>query len=556
MTWFTGITQILLVLAVLAAVHVPFGNYMAGVFLSTKDTKAESLFYRITGVDPHSEQRWKTYFFSVLGFSLVSILFLYGLLRLQEFLPLSNGKTAVTADQSFNTAISFVTNTNWQSYSGEATMGYLAQMAGLAVQNFVSAAVGIAVAVALIRGFMRKRSLFIGNFWVDLTRTVTRILLPVSVVFALIYIGFGVIENLTPDQVVKTVAGGSQVTQTIPGGPNASQEVIKHLGTNGGGFFNANSSHPFSAPSPLINLANIFLILLIPSALPRTFGVMVGSRKHGWAILGAMASFFVLSLVAVILTETTLSTPATDAAGAAMEGRETRFGVITSAFFAVSTTLTSTGAVDSFHSSYSGIGGGVLMLNMMLGEIAPGGVGSGLYGMLVVAVVAVFVCGLMVGRTPEFLGKKIGRTEITLASAVILISPTLVLAGTAVATMWPGASDSILNADSPHGLSEILYAFTSAANNNGSAFAGLNVNTPFYNVALGLAMLIGRLGPICAVLALAGAFAAQPSAEATPGTLPTHRPLFVGVTVGVGLVVSALTFLPVLALGPINEGLL
>lgn len=556
MTWFTGITQILLVLAVLAAVHVPFGNYMAGVFLSTKDTKAERLFYRITGVDPRSEQRWKTYFFSVLGFSLVSILFLYGLLRLQEFLPLSNGKTAVTADQSFNTAISFVTNTNWQSYSGEATMGYLAQMAGLAVQNFVSAAVGIAVAVALIRGFMRKRSLFIGNFWVDLTRTVMRILLPVSVVFALIYIGFGVIENLTPDQVVKTVVGGSQVTQTIPGGPNASQEVIKHLGTNGGGFFNANSSHPFSAPSPLINLANIFLILLIPSALPRTFGVMVGSRKHGWAILGAMASFFVLSLIAVILTETTLSTPATDAAGAAMEGRETRFGVITSAFFAVSTTLTSTGAVDSFHSSYSGIGGGVLMLNMMLGEIAPGGVGSGLYGMLVVAVVAVFVCGLMVGRTPEFLGKKIGRTEITLASAVILISPTLVLAGTAVATMWPGASDSILNADSPHGLSEILYAFTSAANNNGSAFAGLNVNTPFYNVALGLAMLIGRLGPICAVLALAGAFAAQPSAEATPGTLPTHRPLFVGVTVGVGLVVSALTFLPVLALGPINEGLL
>ena len=494
MTWSTGITQILLVLAVLAAVHVPFGNYMAGVFLSTKDTKAERLFYRLTGVDSSSEQRWKTYFLSVLGFSLVSILLLYGLMRLQEFLPLSNGKPAVTADQAFNTAVSFVTNTNWQSYSGEATMGYLVQMAGLAVQNFVSAAVGIAVAVALIRGVMRQRSLFIGNFWVDLTRTVLRILLPVSVVFALIYIGFGVIENLTPDQVVQTVAGGSQVTQTIPGGPNASQEVIKHLGTNGGGFFNANSAHPLSAPSPLINLANIFLILLIPSALPRTFGVMVGSRRHGWAILGAMASFFVLSLVAVILTETTLSTPATDAAGAAMEGRETRFGVITSAFFAVSTTLTSTGAVDSFHSNYSGLGGGVLMLNMMLGEIAPGGVGSGLYGMLVVAVLAVFICGLMVGRTPEFLGKKIGRTEITLASAVILITPTLVLTGTAVATMWPNAADSILNADSPHGLSEILYAFTSAANNNGSAFAGLNANT--------------------------------------------------------------LTFLPVLALGPINEGLL
>ena len=556
MTWLTGITQILLVLGLLAAVHVPFGNYMAGVFLSTKDTKAESLFYRLTGVDPHSEQRWKTYFLSVLGFSLVSIALLYGLLRLQEFLPLSNGKTAVAPDQAFNTAISFVTNTNWQSYSGEATMGFLTQMAGLAVQNFVSAAVGIAVAVALIRGLARQRCLFIGNFWVDLTRTVMRILLPISVIIAILYIGLGVIDNLTPDQVVRTVAGGAGTTQTIPGGPDASQEVIKHLGTNGGGFFNANSAHPLSAPNALVNLANIFLILLIPSALPRTFGVMVGSRKHGWAILGVMATFFVLSLTAVILTETTLSTPATDAAGAAMEGRETRFGVIPSAFFAVSTTLTSTGAVDSFHSSYSGIGGGVLMLNMMLGEIAPGGVGSGLYGMLVVAIVAVFVCGLMVGRTPEFLGKRIGRTEITLASAVILITPTLVLAGTAVATMWPGAADSILNTGSPHSLSEILYAFTSAANNNGSAFAGLNANTAFFNTALGLAMLIGRLAPICAVLALAGAFAAQSTAEATPGTLPTHRPLFVGVTVGVGLIVSALTFLPVLALGPINEGLL
>ncbi|WP_453984923.1 potassium-transporting ATPase subunit KdpA [Brevibacterium casei] len=556
MTWLTGITQILLVLGLLAAVHVPFGNYMAGVFLSTKDTKAESLFYRLTGVDPNSEQRWKTYFLSVLGFSLVSIALLYGLLRLQEFLPLSNGKTAVAPDQAFNTAISFVTNTNWQSYSGEATMGFLTQMAGLAVQNFVSAAVGIAVAVALIRGLARQRSLFIGNFWVDLTRTVMRILLPISVIFAILYIGLGVIDNLTPDQVVRTVAGGAEATQTIPGGPDASQEVIKHLGTNGGGFFNANSAHPLSAPNALVNLANIFLILLIPSALPRTFGVMVGSRKHGWAILGVMATFFVLSLTAVILTETTLSTPATVAAGAAMEGRETRFGIIPSAFFAVSTTLTSTGAVDSFHSSYSGIGGGVLMLNMMLGEIAPGGVGSGLYGMLVVAIVAVFVCGLMVGRTPEFLGKRIGRTEITLASAVILITPTLVLAGTAVATMWPGAADSILNTGSPHGLSEILYAFTSAANNNGSAFAGLNANTAFFNTALGLAMLIGRLAPICAVLALAGAFATQSTAEATPGTLPTHRPLFVGVTVGVGLIVSALTFLPVLALGPINEGLL
>ena len=458
---------------------------MARVFTSDKDLKVESGIYQLTGIDSNSEQRWRTYFLSVLGFSLVSILLLYGLQRLQAVLPLSNGMAPVAPDQAWNTAVSFVTNTNWQSYSGEATMGFLTQMAGLAVQNFLSAAVGIAVVVALIRGLMHRNSLFIGNFWVDLTRGALRILVPISLIFALIYMGLGVIENLSPNQVVQTVSGGAQATQTIPGGPNASQEVIKHLGTNGGGFFNANSAHPLAAPSPLINLANIFLILLIPTALTRTFGVMVGSRKHGYAILAAMATFFLLSLAAVIGTEMSANHPAAQAAGGSMEGRETRFGVIVSAFFAVATTLTSTGAVDSFHSSYSGLGGGVLMLNMMLGEIAPGGVGSGLYGMLVVAIVAVFVCGLMVGRTPEFLGKKIGRKEITLASIYILISPTLVLAGTAVATMWPGASNSILNADSPHGLSEILYAFTSASNNNGSAFAGLDVNTPFFNTALG-----------------------------------------------------------------------
>ncbi|AZL10105.1 potassium-transporting ATPase subunit KdpA [Brevibacterium aurantiacum] len=556
MNWFTGITQVLLVFACLAAAYVPLGNYMARVFTSDKDLKVESGIYQLTGIDSNSEQRWRTYFLSVLGFSLVSILLLYGLQRLQAVLPLSNGMAPVAPDQAWNTAVSFVTNTNWQSYSGEATMGFLTQMAGLAVQNFLSAAVGIAVVVALIRGLMHRNSLFIGNFWVDLTRGALRILVPISLIFALIYMGLGVIENLSPNQVVQTVSGGAQATQTIPGGPNASQEVIKHLGTNGGGFFNTNSAHPLSAPSPLINLANIFLILLIPTALTRTFGVMVGSRKHGYAILAAMATFFLLSLAAVIGTEMSANDPAAQAAGGSMEGRETRFGVIVSAFFAVATTLTSTGAVDSFHSSYSGLGGGVLMLNMMLGEIAPGGVGSGLYGMLVVAIVAVFVCGLMVGRTPEFLGKKIGRKEITLASIYILISPTLVLAGTAVATMWPGASNSILNADSPHGLSEILYAFTSASNNNGSAFAGLDVNTPFFNTALGLAMFIGRLAPICAILALAGAFAGQGHTKESAGTLPTHRPLFVGVTVGVGLILSALTFLPVLALGPINEGLL
>lgn len=562
MNWLTGITQVLLVIALLAAAHVPLGNYMARVFLSSKDTKLEALIYRITGIDSASEQRWRTYFLAVLGFSVVSLVVLFGLLRLQHVLPLSNGKPGVAVDQALNTAVSFVTNTNWQSYGGETTMGFLAQMAGLAVQNFVSAAVGIAVAVALIRGFMRQRSLFIGNFWVDLNRATLRILLPISIIAAVVYIALGVVDNLSPDLVVHTVTGANGATQTIPGGPDASQEVIKHLGTNGGGFFNANSAHPLSAPNALINLANVFLILLIPSALPRTFGVMVGSRKHGWAILAAMATLFVLSLTAVIATETSATTPAVQAAGGAMEGRELRFGIIPSAFFAVATTMTSTGAVDSAHSSYSGLGGGVLMLNMMLGEIAPGGVGSGLYGMLIIAIIAVFVCGLMVGRTPEFLGKRIGRTQITLASLVLLISPTLTLAGTAVATLLPGTADSILNSaapgnqPNPHALSEVLYAFTSAANNNGSAFAGLDANTPFFNIALAVAMLLGRLVPIGAVLALAGSFADQPTAEATPGTLPTHRPLFVGVTVGVGLVVSALTFLPVLALGPINEGLL
>ncbi|MGZ1492601.1 potassium-transporting ATPase subunit KdpA [Brevibacterium sediminis] len=578
MSWFTGITQILLVLVLLAAAHVPLGTYMARVFLSTSDTRAEALLYRLTGVDSTSEQRWRVYFLSVLTFSAVSIMVLFGVLRLQHLLPLSNGRPAVPVDQALNTAVSFVTNTNWQSYAGETTMGFLTQMAGLAVQNFVSAAVGIAVAVALIRGLMRSNSLFIGNFWVDLTRATLRILLPISVIFAIIYIGLGVTDNLTPDQVVHTVTGGAQATQTIPGGPDASQEVIKHLGTNGGGFFNANSAHPLSAPSALVNLANIFLILLIPSALPRTFGIMVGSRKQGWAILAAMAAFFLISLTAVIVLETANTTPASQAAGAAMEGRETRFGVIPSAFFAVATTLTSTGATDSAHSSYSGLGGGVLMLNMMIGEIAPGGVGSGLYGMLIIAIIAVFVCGLMVGRTPEFLGKRIGRTEITLASVFILVSPALALLGTAAATLWPGAIDSILNTTAthaatttaaataaaagntpqlnPHALSELLYAFTSAANNNGSAFAGLDANTPFFNIALAIVMLLGRLVPIGAVLALAGSLAGQTPAEASPGTLPTHRPLFVGVVVGIGFVISALTFLPVLALGPINEGLM
>ena len=430
-------------------------------------------------------------------------------------------------------------------------MGHLTQMAGLAVQNFVSAAVGLAVAVALVRGFVRSRTDRVGNFWVDLVRAVVRVLLPMALIAAVALIAMGAIQNLSSGTDVTTLVGGQQ---TIPGGPVASQEAIKELGTNGGGFYNANSAHPFENPNPLSNLFEIFLLLLLPVCLTRAFGVMVGDKRQGYSILATMTVLWGVLVASVTALEVTHPGTALQAAGAAMEGKEVRFGEWASALFAVSTTGTSTGAVDSFHSSFTGVGGGLLIFNMGLGEVAPGGVGSGLYGMLVLAVMTVFVAGLMVGRTPEYLGKKLTAREIKLVSLYILTMPLIVLIGTGIAMTSESARASMLNSG-PHGLSEVLYAFMSAANNNGSAFAGLSANTDFYNIGLGLAMLLGRFLPIVFVLALAGSLASQQKVPKTGGTLPTHGPLFVSMLTGVAVIVAGLTFFPALALGPLAEGL-
>ncbi len=545
-----GLLQAGALVAALALVHRPFGDYLARVYASPRHLRVERWIYRMVGVDPDAEQRWGTYLRGVLAFSLVSVLGLYALLRLQDRLPLSLGMAPIPPDQAFNTAVSFVTNTNWQSYSGEQAMGYLAQMAGLAVQNFVSAAVGMAVAVALVRGFARTRTDRLGNFWVDLVRGCVRVLLPLAVIGAFVLIAGGVVQNLAEPQTVRTLAGGEQ---TIPGGPVASQEVIKELGTNGGGFYNANSAHPFENPDPVTNWFEIFL-LLIPFSLPRAFGRLVGDTRQWYAILAAMAVLYLGALTAATAAELAHPGAAPQAAGAAMEGKEVRFGIPASVLFAASTTMTSTGAVDSMHDSFTALGGGVALLDMMLGEVSPGGVGSGLYGMLVLAVVAVFVAGLMVGRTPEYLGKKIRAREMKLVALYILVVPAVILTGTGLALALRTGRSSILNPGA-HGLSEVLYAFTSAANNNGSAFAGLNADTPFYDIGLGLAMLAGRFLPIALVLALAGSLAAQQPVPATPGTLSTHRSLFVGLLAGVTLIVAGLTFFPALALGPLAEGL-
>ncbi|MBW8872483.1 MAG: potassium-transporting ATPase subunit KdpA, partial [Leifsonia sp.] len=457
------------------------------------------------------------------------------------------GLPAVPEGTAFNTAVSFVTNTNWQSYSPEVTLGYSVQALGLVVQNFVSAAVGIAVAIALVRGFAARSTGTIGNFWVDLLRATVRILLPLSLVAAVVLIAGGVIQNLNGFQDVHTLAGA---TQSLPGGPVASQEAIKLLGTNGGGFFNVNSAHPFENPTAWTNLVEVLLMLLIPFSLPRTFGTMVGDRRQGYAILGTMALLFTVSLVAMTLLEASAGT---------MEGKETAFGLFGSTLFDTTSTTTSTGAVNSMLDSYSPLGGMMALINMMLGELVPGGVGSGLYGILVIAVIAVFVAGLMVGRTPEYLGKKLGTREIKLASLYILTTPAIVLLGTGLSFAIPAIradieKTSILN-PGLHGFTEVLYAFTSAGNNNGSAFAGLTAATPWLNTALGAAMFLGRFVPIVFVLALAGSLAAQGHVPATAGTLPTHRPQFVGLLAGTIILVSALTYFPVLALGPLAEGL-
>jgi K+-transporting ATPase ATPase A chain len=534
----------------LAAAYRPFGDYMYTVVTSTRQRRPELLVYRLVGVDPDSEQPWGVYARSVLAFSAVSVVFLYAFMRLQDHLWLSLGLPAVKPAGAWNTAVSFTTNTNWQWYSGESTMGHLVQMAGLAVQNFTSAAVGIAVAVALVRGLARNRTDRLGNFWVDLVRIVARILLPIALVGAVVFVAAGMVQNLSAGTDVHTLAGA---TQHLTGGPVASQEVIKELGTNGGGFYNANSAHPFENPTAWTNWIQIFLILVIPFSLPRTFGRMVRDDRQGYAIVAAMVVLALGSIVTINVLQGSHPGTVPQAVGAASEGVETRFGVYDSATFAAATTLTSTGAVDSFHDSYTALGGGVTIVNMMLGEVAPGGTGSGLYGILVLAVLTVFVAGLMVGRTPEYLGKKIGAREVKFASLYFLTTPTVVLIGTGTAMALPVGRAGMLNPGA-HGLSEVLYAFTSAANNNGSAFAGLTVSGTWYNTALGLAMLIGRFLPMVFVLGLAGSLAAQKPVPSSAGTLPTHRPLFVGMLVGVTVILVALTFLPALALGPLAEG--
>ncbi|MEU3839268.1 potassium-transporting ATPase subunit KdpA [Streptomyces sp. NPDC028635] len=546
-----GVLQLLALMGALALAYIPLGSYMARVYSSKRHLRVEQWIYKGIGADPDTEMTWPAYLRAVLAFSAVGVLFLYLLQRLQGVLPGSLHFSSVDPAQSFNTAVSFVTNTNWQSYYGEQTMGHVVQTAGLAVQNFVSAAVGMAVAVALVRGFARSRTGELGNFWSDLVRGTLRILLPIAAVAAVILVACGVLQNFSGIHEVGQFMGG---TQQFNGGAVASQEAIKELGTNGGGYFNANSAHPFENPTPFTNLLEIFLILVIPFSLTRTFGVMVGSVKQGYAILATMATIWLGFVALMMWTEFAHHGPALQAAGGAMEGKEVRFGIGGSSIFAVTTTLTSTGAVDSFHSSFTGLGGGITMLGMMLGEIAPGGVGSGLYGMLIMAVIAVFIAGLMVGRTPEYLGKKIGAREMKLAAAYILITPALVLVFTAASMALPTPPHSTLNSGA-HGFSEVLYAFTSASNNNGSAFAGLNANTDWFNTMTGLAMLLGRFLPMVFVLALAGSLAGQRPIPVTAGTLRTEKPLFTGLLVGAILIITGLTYFPALALGPLAEGL-
>ena len=549
-----GIIFLAVLVLALAAAHVPFGDYMYRVYTSEKHSRTERVIYRLIGANPDSEQTWGAYARSMLAFSAISVLFLFVFQLVQGKLPLHlhNPATPMTPALAWNTAVSFITNTNWQNYSGESTQGHLVQMAGLAVQNFVSASVGMAVAIALVRGFARRHTGELGNFWVDLVRGTIRILLPISVVAAVVLIAGGAIQNFhLHDQIVNTLAGNQQ---TITGGPVASQEAIKELGTNGGGFYNANSAHPFENPNTWTNWFEIFLLLLISFSLPRTFGRMVGSKKQGYAIAAIMASLAFISVGFISWAQLQHHGTVPTSVGSAMEGVEQRFGVANSSIFGDAATLTSTGAVDSMHDSYTSLGGMVTMFNMQLGEVAPGGVGSGLYGILVLAVITVFVAGLMVGRTPEYLGKKINPREIKLAAIYFLTTPLIVLIGTAIAMAMPGERAAMLNTG-PHGLSEVLYAFTSAANNNGSAFAGISANTVWYNTVLGLAMVFGRFLPMIFVLALAGSLARQGTIPESTGTLPTHRPQFVGMVAGVTLILVALTFLPMLALGPLAEGI-
>jgi K+-transporting ATPase ATPase A chain len=557
------LVQPLALLCAVALLTPPLGGYMARVmtgqrtFLEPLAGPVERLVYRGLRLRPGHEQTWKAYARSLLAFSLASIAGLLLLQRAQGLLPGNpDGFGAVAPALALNTAVSFVTNTNWQSYLGEQTMSHLTQMAGLATQNFVSAGVGLAVAVALVRGLTRRRAATIGNFWVDLTRGVLFVLLPLSLLLAVALMARGVVQNFDGSREVTTVGGAPR---PLPGGPVASQEAIKELGTNGGGFYNANSAHPYENPDPVTNFLELLALLAVPFALTATYGRLVGSRRQGWALFAAMAVLWAAMTATVVVAEQAgnpiVARAGVDQAGGNMEGKETRFGVGASALFAAATTGTSTGAVNSSHDSYTAAGGLVPTAQMLLGEVSPGGVGSGLYSMLVFVLLAVFVAGLMVGRTPEWLGKKVQAREVKLAGLAILVMPAVVLVLTGIAAVLEVGTSARLN-QGPHGLTEILYAFTSMANNNGSAFAGLSGDTPFYNLTGSLAMLAGRFLPILAVLAIAGGLAAKERVPAGPGTFPTHTPLFVGLLVGVVVVVGALTFFPVLALGPIVEQLL
>ncbi len=570
--------QLLIYFSALLICVKPLGLYMAKVYGEQPQAwmrpfaPLEKWFYRLCGVAANVEMTWKQYATAVISFSLMCFLGVYAIQRLQGLLPFNpQSLPAVSADSSFNTAVSFVTNTNWQGYGGETTMSYLTQMLALNVQNFLSAGVGMAVLIALTRGFARKNSPTIGNFWVDLTRGTMYILLPLSILLSIVLVSQGVVQTLSsyPEVtfVESTVDSANQavLSQRIAVGPAASQIAIKQLGTNGGGFFNVNSAHPLENPTPLSNLLEMLALLLIPAALCYTFGELVGDRRQGWTILAAMSAILLPLVGAVYFAEQSgnpaLTTLGVDQAvsvtqaGGNMEGKETRFGIVNSALWAVATTAASNGSVNSMHDSYTPLGGLVPMWLMQLGEVVFGGVGSGLYGMLVFAVVAVFIAGLMVGRTPEYLGKKIGAFEIKMAALAILLPCGAVLLGTACALLSAQGKATIFNAG-PHGFSEVLYAFSSASNNNGSAFAGLGANTPFYNCCLGIAMLIGRFGVILPVLGIAGSLAAKKLIPIGPGTLPTHTPLFVVLLVTVVIVIGALSFFPALALGPIVEHLM
>ncbi|HET9113298.1 MAG TPA: potassium-transporting ATPase subunit KdpA [Burkholderiales bacterium] len=592
-----GLLQIAVFLSTIFLLTKPIGKYMARIYEGDIPAAmrwiapAERLFYRFCRIEPEQEMPWTQYAIALLWFSLVGMLTLYALQRLQGYLPFNPQRFgAVSPDSSFNTAVSFVTNTDWQGYAGESTMSYLTQMSGLTVQNFLSAASGMAVAIAFIRGFARHTARTIGNFWVDMTRGVLYILLPLSILLALVFVSQGVVQNLAPYRTVHTIesvsyvnpetdaagnpindAAGNPVTektqtqaQTLALGPVATQEAIKMIGTNGGGFFNANSAHPYENPTPLTNFLQMLAIFLIPAGLCYTFGAMVDDTRQGWAIFAAMMLIFVAMLALAEVSEQAGNpafaslgidqTASSLQAGGNMEGKETRFGIVNSALFATVTTAASCGAVNSMHDSFMPLGGLVPLWLIQLGEVIFGGVGSGLYGMLIYVVVAVFIAGLMIGRTPEYIGKKIGTFDIQMASMVILIPPFLILCGTALAVLLDAGKAGIANPGA-HGFSEILYAFSSAAGNNGSAFAGLSANTPFYNIVLAVAMFFGRIWLMVPVLALAGSLAAKKRIPAGAGTMATHTPLFVMLLIGTVMLVGALNFIPALGLGPVVEHL-